>query len=479
MNMIDGKIQTPYYDFFILEKEMNLFSLQYHGVYYWQLVRFALLKAITVNGLRIINATKRQNVLGKIVGVFREAGRRKNCFNKLKNVDIIRIRPCVAMTGEKLDDHQYDYVDLSDKYKVVDLYALGDYSNVPSCVEYDMAMAERAVIFYKIKTRLFGENRLPGNQREVLREFLNKVNSIYNTSFSVAVLDKSVHYAVKCHIAYKKQYIDIFKQILPKIIMEYPHYDEHMFAANAAAKELGITTIEFQHGRINAHEAYWYEDKSEIGKYLPDYFFVYGQWWKEQINLPSFCKVVVVGNPYLEKQIQIYPREEKKQKNISVFSNPQNGKVLSEFVYNLQDYIVENNINILYKLHPNEREIWKEEYPLLAKMQNTTVIDSGSVYEVLSLSDVAIGVNSTVFYEALVYPGMRLYIYTVGDFEGMKALINSGFAKAIATSEEMLALLQEPNNDRVENINLDEMWERNAANRIRDSIVMIMNQNKR
>ena len=59
--MSSREVKTPYYDFFRIEKEMNLFSLKYKEVYYWQLLRMGLLKKITVKDLHIISADKNRN----------------------------------------------------------------------------------------------------------------------------------------------------------------------------------------------------------------------------------------------------------------------------------------------------------------------------------------------------------------------------------------------------------------------------------
>lgn len=434
-----SEVKTPYYEFFRIEREMNLFALQYRGVNYWQLIRFGLLKGITVKDLSIVSVSGNRNYKNEIIMTFKEAKRMRRKYSDISKADIVRIRPCVTVTKDNhLDDHQFDYISLKDKYEVLDLYALGDYTDVNECVRYDLAQAENELIRWKIKRRLFGESQFPIIQKKTLEEFLDKVNAIYGTSFSIESLLHTVQYSIQCHKVYKKWFLKYFKQICPKLIMEYPHYDEHMFAANDAARELGIKVIEMQHGRINAHEAYWYEDQSQIGKLLPDYFFTYGEWWNKQINMPRFCRVIPVGNAYLDKQVGIYKKVKNDHLVISVFSNPQNGRTLLEFMYNIQDYCLENNIEILYKLHPNEGKVWKTEYPILSEMKNTTVYDSGSVYDVLSRSDVTIGVNSTVFFEALAYENLQIYIYTVGDYEGMKPLLENKMATAVLTPDEFI-----------------------------------------
>jgi|GEM_PF-2549994 len=472
----DRITRTPYGYFFDLEKEMKLFSLNEDNIYYWQLVRFSLLKGITTKGLYVVgNNNKRRSYLKEIEGTLREAQKMKRAVRGLNNIDLIQIRPCVTITREgRLDDHQYDYIDLTNRFKSIDLYCLGQYTNVNQCVEYSMAPAEKKVFFSKVLGKIIGKKQLDDKHRIKLEDFIKKINNYYGTQFDIQMLNQRIQYELICHSHYKKYFVELFKRTKPKLLLEYPHYDDHMFAANAAAKELGIKTIEFEHGRINAHEAYWYEDHSKEGKLLPDYFFVYGKWWKEQIKLPPFCKVVVVGNPYLEKQIEMFPKTTASNRTISVFSNPQNGKVLSEFIYELQDYVVKNGIQILYKLHPNEKNVWRTEYPLLGKMKNVTVIDSGSVYEVLSRSEAAIGINSTVFFEALAYRNIDLYIYTIGDYEGMKPLLEIGKARGVGKSEELIAYLDEPKDNTSGIIEANEMWECNANANICNALTEIL-----
>ena len=477
MKLITNKVNTSYMEFFLLEKKMNLFSLQYNKVNYWQLVRFLLLKKITIKDLYFAENCIKRNYIKEMISTFSKAWKADIQFKKIKNVDIVRIRPCVTLTNNgKLDDHQYDYIDLKSKYRVLDLYALGDYVTLPECVEYNMAKAEARLILWKIKRKIFGCKSLEKKQHIILKNFLGQINKIYGTKFDIDSLEKNIQYSVHCHMIYCNYYLKIFSQLKPKIIMEYPHYDEHIFAANAAAKKLDIKTIELQHGRINAHEAYWYEDQKRDGKLLPDYFGVYGKWWAEQIKLPQFSKPIVIGNPYLEKQMLMYPKKTNiSSKTLAVFSSHQNGKVLSDFIYSLNDYFYQNEIAILYKLHPNEQKIWNREYPNLIKIKNIKIIDDNtSIYSVLSKSDYAIGVNSTVFYEALAYKEIQLFIYTMGNYEAMKPLIENKMARPIKDKKELIECLNTPNPVSKDDLIKDELWESNASlrtNKIIDELI--------
>lgn len=473
---MEVEFKTPYSYFLKKEKEMKMFCLQYRNISYWQLVRFGLLKNITVKDLYLVGRSRGRNYKSEVLGVIKESKRMQSAYKSMQRTDIIRIRPCVTVTKSgKIDDHQFDYVDFDNKYKVSDLYALGDYTNIDPCVEYDLARAEKKVTLWKIKRKIFGEKKLPDDQRRQIKAFLDDVNSHYGMSFDLDAIEYQIFYQIVCHKNYVEEFRRIFSAACPKLIMVYPHYDDHMFAAVDAARSMGIKSVEMQHGRINAHEAYWYEDQKPEGKILPDYFFTYGEWWNQSITLPDFFKPIAVGNPYLEKQLYLYPRRcNDKNRVMIVFSNPQNGKVLSEFMYGLKDYIINNNISVLYKMHPNERGVWKEEYPYLSKMPNTRIIDDNtSNYSLLAQSNIAIGINSTLFYEALVYDGISLYIYTIGDYEGMKPLIENGMATAVTSPESMIKCLNEGKKE-AEDIGRSRYWKDKAEENIISTVADII-----
>lgn len=460
---------TPYYEFFKLEKEMKLFALQHRGVNYWQLARFGLLKKITINKTRVINVSKSSRVIKKeILGAFRDSKRMNQSARQIEKADLIKIRPEIRFSDKgELDDYQYDFIKFDEAIKTIDLYALGDYIDVPQCAEYTMSPAEYKVVAWKIKRSIFGENSIDKEQKNVLNIFLDKINVIYNTKFEIKNLERDIQYLIASHIRYKKYYEELFEKISPKAIMVYPHYDEHMFSAIAAARKCGIKSIEMQHGRINAHEAYWYEDQSTEGKLLPDYFFSYGKWWIAQTNLPEFCRTVSVGNAYLQTQIETYAQENSSSHIIIVFSNPQNGKDLSELIYQVSDEIESMGMKVIYKLHPNEVKLWKTEYPCLNKMRNITVIENRvSIYELLSKAEFAIGVNSTVFFEATAYKGIKLIIYKSGDYFAMKPLLDSGIAKGVMNAEELKKVLVNWKiAENFDTTNFD-LWENNAKYKI-------------
>ena len=111
-------------------------------------------------------------------------------------------------------------------------------------------------------------------------------------------------------------------------------------------------------------------------------------------------------------------------------------------------------------------------------MKNITIFDSGSVYDVLSRSNVTIGINSTVFFEALAYNDIYIYIYTIGDYEGMKPLLDNGMALAVNSPSEFIGELKSINNCN-NNVKFEkELWKKGAIDNISRTLAEIIDVEK-
>ncbi len=461
--MQNKKTINPYIKFFELEKKYNLFNLKYNDVFYWQIVRYEFYTKIITRDSIIINQSPKKNIIKTIVNTLFETIKQKIKIKFLHDTDIIRLRPCITVDRNSIpSDHQYDFTPIPSDIKVADVYTLGNYSEIHKCIELDTAIPEFALFPWKIKTRLFGDNKFPSEHISILQEFLDELNSIYETDFDINDYIYRIKCAVKSHNLYFKYYRILFRVINPKAIMVYPHYDEHMFSAIHAARETGISSIEIQHGRINSHGAYYYSDTSESGKYMPDYLFTFGNWWTEQINMPKPTKVISTGNPYLEYQLKIYKNKNKiKTKIIAFFSGPHTGVELSKFAVTNFFELKKFGYSVIYKLHPNECDVWKREYPWLKEQDGFKVISDKSIsaYEIIAESDAIIAINSTILFEATAYPNKKIAVLNKGNTDAMQILIEHGAAKKINSISELFELLE----DKVCCEFNQELWKNNSV----------------
>lgn len=436
---MDYRSENPFMQFFELEKKYQLFDLEFHGTAFWQLVRVNILKSIKLYGSSVPNKKPERNYFLLIKGTFMESIRQKHRITSIPQARLLRIRPCITVNKNGApEDHQYDYLKLPEEVKTLDLYALGDYTSVHECAQYNMAVPEMALIIWKIRRKLWNPMKLGEDQRRTLISFINEVNQIYQTELCLSQIEYLIFYCIKSFSLYVKWYHRIYQQSCPKAILVYPHYDEHMFSAVSAARRLGIKSIEIQHGRINSHEAYYYSDNTNTGKYSTDYFFVYGQWWEKQIRMPVQTKILVTGNVYLETQAKKYQPIKNTIKEILAFSGPETGAELSQFIMNCMPYIRNSNRKVVFKLHPNECQIWRKAYPWLIAEDRLQIIEdrTKSIFELLATADYIIGINSTTLFEATLYSGKKIFVLNRCDIAAMEPLIRLGAAQCVNTEQE-------------------------------------------
>ena len=179
---------------------------------------------------------------------------------------------------------------------------------------------------------------------------------------------------------------------------------------NSILHKNGFVIIEPQHGFVSQeHYAYNYSDEININllkKYLPDYFLMYGEYWKEQIKIPS--KVYIVGSPYSEQKSKELIKEIiNDDSTILIVSQ---GTVTYKMV-KIAKYLSKKlpNKKIIFKLHPSEIS-FKERYNELHDYHNVEVIGFHDIYDLIAKSSIIVGYNSTTLFESLLFPDKRIFI---------------------------------------------------------------------
>lgn len=132
---------------------------------------------------------------------------------------------------------------------------------------------------------------------------------LYGSETLEAILDRmdihsfDVEDIVKKIVAGKKYYLRLFKKLMPQKVIVSAYYDYARMPAIAAAKELGIDTIEFQHGYIG-YDHFAFRAFTETSKEpYADFFFCFGDKFAQTVSTEIIEKdhVIPVGNNYLEK----------------------------------------------------------------------------------------------------------------------------------------------------------------------------------
>ncbi len=207
-----------------------------------------------------------------------------------------------------------------------------------------------------------------------------------------------------------------------------------------AAKDLHIKTIEMQHGAISPFHLGYSFPPGETKLSFPDFLFLFGSFWKNTVKYPIIDEhLFPIGYPYFDQQRRLFSRIKKENK--IVFISQQNiGVQLSLFAVELAKRI-NDSPRIIYKLHPLEYAIWKDDYPLLYQAVKNGIIDivdkdAPSLYQLLAEAKWQIGVNSTALFEGLAF-GCITILADIPGIEYMQPLIDSGHAKVAKNASDV------------------------------------------
>jgi hypothetical protein len=216
-------------------------------------------------------------------------------------------------------------------------------------------------------------------------------------------------------------YSKLFSKLKPKKIYVVVSYS--FGSMIKAAKDLGIETIEFQHGNFSKfHFGYYFgEDKKNLD-YFPDKFYVWNEYWKNRINFPIADENVVVKKfDYLENRKKLYSNK-KIDNQAVVLSQGVFGDILAKKILDNWDYF--KRFDLIYKLHPGEYERYKKYKNLmrLEKEFNIKIVKDIDLYELFSTSEYQIGVFSTAIYEGVEF-GCKTILLDLPGIEEMDKFI--------------------------------------------------------
>lgn len=276
---------------------------------------------------------------------------------------------------------------------------------------------------------------------ESLRIPIAELNEKYDSNVKIEELETTLIYGYYMYKVEKAYYSSVIRKLNPKLIIEVVSYSRKCMVVNEIAAEMGISTIELQHGTIGEeHWDYNYPKGYKI-KQFPEYLFLFGDYWKERSSFPiSQDKLLAVGYPYMDKMERKYRNmyEKKTKKNILFLSTAPIGLELTNLAVELARMLDLEKYHIIYKLHPVEYTTWRERYPELIHTE-IEVIDSNrrSLYEFYAQSDIQIsGFNSTTVFEGL-YFGLTTFLISPGMAKEFKELCISGIAHEIGDVEDL------------------------------------------
>jgi len=410
-----------------LEGEFDLLQYEINGVKVWQYQRFRIF-----------------NELAVATGLYKTAHTKKIGFT-----DILKAAPSLLyysiFSNPLAGKYQRDYLIFGPGRKtnvqgqLIDIYThyfikeeqLENYEIIEELIENIHLTRERI-------------NRKHQDYQQIRTFLLSRLSSFRFNNSQLQFIEKieqKIAFAFQVKIDLKKRFrngyltfkydFNFYKKLIqkrqPKQIFIVCSYGYKM-ALVAAAKNYGVETIEIQHGTINKyHLGYSYPENKQI-EYFPDKFYVFGRFWKEELQFPIPDEnIIVKGFPYFKKQKEQYNSIPERGNQILIISQGTIGKRLSEIIWKGREDLSEYEVK--YKLHPGEFSRWRTEYPHLvelASLENFEIIDHNNIniYSYFATSEFVIGVYSTAIYEALSF-NCKVVLMDLPGVDYLTALIES------------------------------------------------------
>lgn len=238
-----------------------------------------------------------------------------------------------------------------------------------------------------------------------------------------------------------------------------------------ACRASGVPTIELQHGIISPESvAYSFPGEFRKKETFTDYLFVFGDFWKSAAEFPiPLSRVASVGYPHFERKRRKYSKLPK-QKQILFISQGPVGVALSHIASELS-VIEDFDYKIKYKLHPLEREGWREKYPWLVSSK-VEVLDQKEdiLYKLFAESTIQVGVYSTALYEGLGF-ALRTYIFDAPESIHSKPLYEGKLATKFASTSELRELIEQSQSSN--QIDIDYIFKSHAIENLMSAIEKI------
>ncbi|MDI9569397.1 MAG: hypothetical protein QM278_01480 [Pseudomonadota bacterium] len=251
----------------------------------------------------------------------------------------------------------------------------------------------------------------------------------------------------------KRLYRWLLKRVNPRYVL---YEDTGSFSLCAAAQELGIKAIEFQHGVFGRHHpavlpawALPYKEKLIV----QDKLFLYGEYWKSEIAANGFYgdELCAVGSARLDR----YRIKRKECKSKDKLGGPckllvtTQGFALYELVGMLSRFLSlvpkELDYRLFIKLHPiNERDVYVYEtlYRGNDRVKVFLGTESPSTFDLLAEADLHLSISSACHYDALGL-GVPTVVLALPNHEIVMHLVVSRQARIAATPEEIIDIVKE------------------------------------
>ena len=203
----------------------------------------------------------------------------------------------------------------------ISLERLYERNHMEPILSSNVVYMDRTVIEASLYNILNGVLR-KGKKKKIAEQIYKEISISMQGLLTEEQMKKIARKTSDDYYIYKYSYRKLktmLSQMKPKIVVEVVSYNSKCMVINEICKELGILTIELQHGWIGRdHVAYNYAPGSVV-KQFPDKIYLFGEYYKTKANFPiSQDNLIITGFPYYERELQKYKELRRKDTRYTI-----------------------------------------------------------------------------------------------------------------------------------------------------------------
>jgi len=428
-----------------LEGKHGLLELEINGVLVWQYMRMKIYYDIAEKTKVLEEAhAHKQTIVGTIKKIY-SYSRGVLLFNPFigcKNIidEIIIDHPRSKLLGNKnIDIYTYYYLKKIESTRKTYIVLERPFFN--EChIKTDKKNRKYLDIFILIGKiySVFNPARITNREYAVLDMIEDAVNLEFNINTDLR--NQMINGIGQFHINYKL-YKKLFSTVKPRklsVLVGYAYGD-----AIKAAKDLGIETVEIQHGTFSKyHLGYSFPGRVKDLDYFPDKFMAWGEYWKKLNVIPlSEKNIIISGFTHFNNLRERYTDVVRNPRQILILSQGALGPQIADNILEQIESLI--SYPIVYKLHPGEYSRWQEYTSLvkLSKYPNVSIVKDEDLYRLFAESAFQIGVFSTALYEGLGFD-CRTILLELPGIEYMRDLIETETVETLKKNESILNVIE-------------------------------------
>lgn len=428
--------------FFDFEAENHLFDLEYKGIRFWHIIRMDIwYKIVNSDENASIDRQDERSIFTKLAFLKRVFWQKRQEFKKgTFNLLVFCGQTNYLLNGKKQNPYT-SFLEEMPEFTAKKLNHCIHNESVPDD-EWTTDALRARLLWTKLHNKMSRHRR-----DERILNLLNKINDAFpNAITDVCRYEYKIRNTAKEFAVTKKYYKRLLKDRFQAVYL-IAHYSFWEFALIAAAKELQIPAIEYQHGIIAKNDICYRTNIKSRHHYFPDYLLTYSQYWNQNVQIPSPCICKAVGNPVIDEARKRYSGIKKKPNTVVFYSSYLYGKELSTIAVELAK-VLKREFQIIYKLHPNEFEHWQKWYPNLMHSRAHVAGKESDTYKLMAEYANHVSVSSAALFEAAAFQN-RIFVFDFPFFaQFSNSLLENPDNKIFQNALELADMLrQKPHQD--------------------------------